>query len=596
MAEASHDMFSLTPFDFTIEVQGDHNPPFENYEKENVALKGKQDLFFEDLARQVENSTSCSGYGVLNQESGATEEPSQFIQQLGESFEFFPQPQPTQKTTNFLTSQTESDHQEPGNEITPPPSYSLLNLELLRNYLSGVKKLKGKQSGNTSNNEHHGKKISTEEIMRIAGARYIQFSDQMFDDYSMLMHPFGHALSGLSEEETRDVELTHLLLNAAEKVGSQQFERASSLLSRCEWIASQQGNSVQRIVHHFSVALRERIDRETGIFPKNSYLVQENISSNDGMGYELSMLKHHQELPFSQVMQFTTVQSLIENVGSAKRIHLIDLAIRSGVHWTAFMQALGERQQNPVQLLRITAIGSKEKSHLIEDVGQRLSSFAKSMDLPFSFKAVYVLDMNDIRQDMFEIRHDEALAIHSKLFLRTLLSRPICLENLMRVIKNLNPFIMVIQEVEANHNSPSFVNRFIEVLFFYSAYFDAFETCMDSGDEHRIRNEEILCSGIRNIVAMEGSERHARNVKLEVWRTFFARFKMVEVGFSESSLYQASLVAKQFPCGRSVNLHNNGKGLIVGWKGTPLHSVTAWKFGRERWRSFSKNNNSQNPK
>ncbi|KAF5726368.1 putative DELLA protein RGL2 [Tripterygium wilfordii] len=576
MAEASHDLFSLTPFDFTMGVQGDHNLPFDKYEKE--AMKGKRDLFFEDLPQQVDHSMSSSGYGVFNQESGAMEEPFQFSQQV-------------------LTSQTASDHQEPENESTPPPPYSLSSLELLRNYGSGVKKLRGKEfaSGNTNNNENHQKKPSTEEIMRIAGARYIQFSDQMYDDYSMLMHPFGHALSGLSDEETRDVELAHLLLNAAEKVGSQEFERASRLLSRCEWIASQQGNSVQRIVHHFSVALRERIDRETGTFAKKSYLVQEKTPSNDGLDYELSMLEHHQAIPFSQVMQFTAVQSLIENLGSAKKIHLIDLAIRSGVHWTAFMQALGEREQIPLQLLKITAIGSIEKSHQIEEIGKRLSSFAKSMNLPFSFKVVYVLDMNDIREEMFEIRYDEALAVHSKMFLRTLISRPSCLENLMRVIKNLNPCIMVIQEVEANHNSPSFVNRYIEALFFYSSYFDAVETCMDRRNEHTIRIEEILSSGIRNMVAMEGSERRSRNVKLEVWRAFFARFKMIEIGFSDSSLYQASLVAKQFPCGRSVNLHNNGKGLIVGWKGTPLHSVTSWKFGRERWRPFF-NYNFQNPK
>ena len=30
------------------------------------------------------------------------------------------------------------------------------------------------------------------------------------DDYYMTMHPFGFALSGVSEEETRDVELVHL--------------------------------------------------------------------------------------------------------------------------------------------------------------------------------------------------------------------------------------------------------------------------------------------------------------------------------------------------------------------------------------------------
>ncbi|KAI9181606.1 hypothetical protein LWI28_016615 [Acer negundo] len=100
--------------------------------------------------------------------------------------------------------------------------------------------------------------------MRVAGARYIHFSDQSFDDFSMVMHLFGYALSGLSEEETRDVELVHLLLAAAEKVSYQQYERASRLLSRCDWIAAERANSVQRVVYYFAEALRGRIDKETG--------------------------------------------------------------------------------------------------------------------------------------------------------------------------------------------------------------------------------------------------------------------------------------------------------------------------------------------
>ena len=80
----------------------------------------------------------------------------------------------------------------------------------------------------------------------------------------MPMHPFGSALLGLSEEETRDVELAHLLLASAETVGYQQYERASKLLLRCEWISSARANPAQRVVFHFAEVLQERIDKEFG--------------------------------------------------------------------------------------------------------------------------------------------------------------------------------------------------------------------------------------------------------------------------------------------------------------------------------------------
>ncbi|TYI51012.1 hypothetical protein E1A91_D12G144400v1 [Gossypium mustelinum] len=195
--------------------------------------------------------------------------------------------------------------------------------------------------------------------------------------------------------------------------------------------------------------------------------------------------------------------------------------------------------------------------------------------------------MEDIKEELFKIGNDESLVVFCPLVLRTMISRPTCLENLMRVMKNLNPTIVIVIEIEANHNSPSFVNRFIEALFFYSTFFDCLDTCLEHEGELRAGVESVLCNGIRNIVAMEGKERVVRSVKLEVWSAFFARFRMTELGFSESSLYQGSLVIKQFPSAASYcTLDKCGKSVIVGWKGTPVQSVSAWKFSRDRGRVF----------
>ena len=177
-------------------------------------------------------------------------------------------------------------------------------------------------------------------------------------------------------------------------------------------------------------------------------------------------------------------------------------------------------------------------------------SLKNPSNLPFSYKAVFVTDIAEIREDHFEIGEDEAMAVYSPYFLRSMVSRPDCMENLMRVIRNIKPVIMIVLEVEANHNSPSFVNGFIEALFFYSAYFDCLETCIKHEIECRMTIEAVLSEGIRDIVAMEGRERTVRNVKIDVWRRFFARYRMVETGFSESSLYHAHLVAKEFSFGK----------------------------------------------
>ncbi|XP_062030675.1 DELLA protein RGL1-like [Rosa rugosa] len=504
------------------------------------------------------------------------------------SFDFtFPTGQVTQPVEDgalFTHSQIGGSDIVETNKKMPPPQSSLATLELLNSYGSAFKKLrgerqrsskivKGKEDDQNSSYVVSGKqKLSIEEVMRVAGARFVQFSSQGYEDFYMSMHPFGYALSGLCEEETKDVELAHLLLAAAEKVGYQQFERASRLLLQCEWLASFKGTPVQKVVCYFAEALRERIEKETGLYTSKGN--EEMSHYVNGLGTNLAFIACHQEVPFHPVLQFAAIQTMIENVANESRIHLIDLEIRFGTQWTGLMEALAEREECPVELLTITAVGVRGKQN-IKETGERLTSVALSLNLPFQFKEVIVSDMQDINDRLFdEIEDDQALVVYAPLVLRTMIPRPRCLENLMRVMRNINPSLMVVIEVEANHNSPSFVNRFIDALFYHSAFFDCVETCMTEG-KGRVIMEGLLREGIRNIVAAEGSERVARSVKMDVWRAFFARFRMVEMSFSSTSLYQANEIAKKVSC---TTLDKNGKCLTVGWKGTPIHSLSAWKF------------------
>ncbi|KAJ4843049.1 hypothetical protein Tsubulata_037518 [Turnera subulata] len=599
-------LFSFTPFDFNGIPPGVYSD-VEGYEKEELVIKGKQDTLFsmEDLGQVY---PFCSEYGAYPDNTVAKglnyyKEKQQRQQQQQQS--------PSPARSNYLTlddyfgscfpapAQPMQEVKKLENVTKPCKATSNSSplssyLELLNNYGSGIKKMNMSPFGNSGDecNPETRKRLSTEEIIRVAGARYIQFSDQRCDEFSMLMHPFGYALSGLSDEETRDVELAHLLLAAAEKVGYQQYDRASRLLTRCDWIASQRSNPLQRVVYCFAEALRERIDEATGRFMAKELEGKVKCESlgHHGLSINLAGLAFHQNVPFNQIMHLTSIQAIIENIGSAKKLHVIDLAIRSGVQWTALMQALADREHRRLEHLKITALGLLPQKEEMEETGRRLDSFAKSMNFPFTFKVVYVSCMAQVKEELFETATDESVVVVSNMMLRTMIAAPECLENLMKVIQNLNPSIMLVGEVEANHSSPTFVNRFIEALFFYSAYFDCLETCWDHNIEHRSIIEANFSHGIKHIVAMEGADRIARNVQIEVWRAFFSRFRMVEVGFSESSLYQASLVLKQFPAASSsCTLEKNGKCLVLGWKGTPLHSLSAWKFSRERfWRSFVK--------
>ncbi|CAN1281524.1 DELLA protein GAI1 [Linum perenne] len=419
-------------------------------------------------------------------------------------------------------------------------------------------------------------RLSTEELFRIAGARFIQSYSKSGDLGTN--NPFKISFSGvLSDEELRNVELAEFLLTAAEKVGDGQFERAANLLIECDLRSSEAGDPVQRLVHYFSAALRERIYRQTG---KVEPVEKQAESVHKIMNQPREcFLEFHEKVPFGQVTQFAAIQAVVDSVAKATRIHIVDFNIKKGEQWTIFMQALVSREENPVDILKITSIGTIDKDTL-EETGQRLIDFAKAMALSFSYKIVMVEDLTELKENMFEIDYEEeSVVVLSDYLFSTLISSVGKLDYVMKVILKMKPCVMVMTEVESNNNSPIFVNRFVDVLFYTSAFFDCLEACMERDNPHRMFVEStIFGEAIKMVVANEGEDRGIRSVKMDVWRAYFGRFGMEEADLSFSCVYQAELVAKKLPSWKFCTVEVVEKSLIVGWKGTPTHSVTAWNF------------------
>lgn len=592
-------MFSLEQFNFG--GVPDNRMFLKGFDGEEERITGKQihlyqnegeremrgiDSFPSDFGFYVDNTADD---GLLWSNFQQEYQQHQLFSDLGISDEIVPPPlQPSYEELANLSDVRIGNHGLDEPKEKNSFSIPLTSLGILKNHGSGFRRLTGEKTKVPSNGTTWtkpetrvmgGQKLSTVDVLRLAGERFIQSPSQGAGDLSILSHPFGSSFFNLSDSETKDVELVQNLLSSAEKIGQQQYDRASKLLSLCDDLSSDAGNPVERVVYYFSKALREKIDLETGRITSKG-LGKKQLSDLEGLMVRANSatVGFHEKVPFSQICQFTGIQAIIEHVAEAKKIHFIDLDLRTGVHCAVLMQALASRSQCSVELLKISAVATNSKS-TIEETSERLKCFARTINLPFSFSLVMVSDMLDLKPDLFPLEDEEAVAINARYCLRAMLPMPDRLESLMRVLRNINPRIMVVAEVEASHNSPVFVNRFIEALFFFGAYFDCLEDCMDCNDPDRKTAESVnFNQGIRNIIAAEGEQRINRNVTISVWRAFFARYGMVEEELSTSSLYQASLVIKNFASGSSCTLHMDGKCLIVGWKGTPLHSLSAWKF------------------
>ncbi|WOH13063.1 hypothetical protein DCAR_0832572 [Daucus carota subsp. sativus] len=458
---------------------------------------------------------------------------------------------------------------------------SLASLELLNTFGCRLKRLRVEQGNNICYNAvsvPSRKELSTVDIIKVAMDKFLGLSSQSCGDPCMLVHS---GYSGLSSEIDDEVEPVLFLLASADKVANEQFDRARKLLSMCRHLASCTGSPVQRLVYYFAQALEEKINRKLGIVSsegrddcKRWLLSLEEAT----ITLQPPLVAFGLAVPSCLVYKSAGIQSILEAMASATRIHLIDLGLRNGMHWPFLMQALAVRHECPIESLTITALVTSSEE-MIKDTGKRLSQFAYTLGLNFYFKIARVPDINDIKEDSFEIGAGERIGVYSSMLMRNVVGQLGQFETLMRVLKNLHPAVMVMIELEAETTSADFMDRFIGGLIHYSALFDAVDLCLGDSNPQRMPMEGYyFCPGIRQIVTFDVEERAAWDLKIKDWRALFNSFNIVEKELSSSSLYQASLVIKNSSFSSLCTLSMDGKSLLSEWRGTPLFTLSAWEF------------------
>ncbi|CAI0442182.1 unnamed protein product [Linum tenue] len=412
----------------------------------------------------------------------------------------------------------------------------------------------------------------TNEIIKLAGARVLQSRSpaQGID--------VPHLLTGLTNEESKNVELMEYLLECAEHVGKGKFELALQVLDLCTRLSSQTGNPIQRVGYYFSSALRQRIELQKT--RRGGGLEEEDDHHAAVTLPDKSVMEYRNSVPFYSASQLAAVQILMENLDGEKRIHVVELRICSGVMMIALMQALSS-SPNSIEMLRITALAhDATEERFIHGSGRRLVGFARGIGLPFSFNVVRIWEPpSAAHKDKLGLEPREATVVLSQYALSRMVAKPNRLEAMMKLIRSIRPRVMVVIELEANHNAPDFGHRFVETLFTAGAYFDCLATCMEEKEEARAVMESwYLNDRIRNILVAEGEKRVVRDVKIGVWRKYFARFGMLEISVRGLGLQHANLMVRSSPFAGSYLVALDRKSLMIGWKDMPLLSVSAWKF------------------
>ncbi|CAH9144516.1 unnamed protein product [Cuscuta epithymum] len=374
------------------------------------------------------------------------------------------------------------------------------------------------------------------------------------------------------------VDLQSLLIICAQSIADAHYKDAQEQLKLIRQYSSPTGSANQRLAHAFAEGLEARL---TGtwpqLYPSSSFRNKISIS-------ELQKSYLSSSMPFMRIVIFFANKMIYEVASRGASLHIIDFGILLGIQWPTLIRDLSQRPGGPPKL-RITGIELPQPgfrpSQMLAETGCRLAKYCKCFGVPFEYNAISETNWETIKVGDLKLTSGEVVAVNCIDRFRRLLDETVCgadcpRDNVLNLIRDINPQIFVHSVLNASHSSPFFVNRFREALFFYSALFDILEAVFPAQDSQRLNFEQSFVGPtINNIVACEGMERLERPEAYKQWqrRTMRAGFKPLPI----NPQIVKELREKGKEAGHKDFLYaEDGHWVLQGWKGRILTGTSAW--------------------
>jgi DELLA protein len=382
------------------------------------------------------------------------------------------------------------------------------------------------------------------------------------------------------EDEYAAIRLVHLLVTCANLIEKGDYLAALRNLAEARTALATTVSTaagIGRVASHFVDALDQRLCTASA---------DRFVAAPDVGEYR----QYYEAGPYLKFAHFTANQAILEAFEGCDRVHVLDLAIMRGVQWPALIKTLSLRPGGP-PALRITGVGPPRSHDVLNKVGNQLTDFARSVNVPFSFCGVTANSLDDALQPwMLQLFPGETLAVNSICQLHRLLvdldaastSLPSPINTILRRIAAMQPKVFTVVEQEANHNQPSLMERFTNALFYYSAVFDS----MEAISAHRRTNtsggigaDAYLKREIFDIVCGEGSARVERHEPFNFWHARLGRAGFAQAPLGPSAIVQAEALLRGFS-GAGYRVQEQGGCLKLAWNGHPLFTTSVWHAAR----------------
>ncbi|KAJ8541569.1 hypothetical protein K7X08_002385 [Anisodus acutangulus] len=368
-----------------------------------------------------------------------------------------------------------------------------------------------------------------------------------------------------------------MLFSCAAAIQDGNIEQASFMINELRQMVPIQGDPLERTAAYMVEALAARMATSgKGLY--KALKCKEAPSSE-----RLSAMQVLFEVcPYFRFGFMAANGAILEAFKDEKRVHIIDFDINQGSQYYTLFQTLASMPGMPPHL-RLTGVDDPESVQRAiggpNVIGLRLAELAKDLNISFEFQAV-PSNPALVTPEMLNRRPGEAVVVNFAFQLHHMPDESVSTVNqrdqLLRMVKSLNPKLVTVVEQDMNTNTAPFLQRFAEVYNYYSAVFESLDATLSRDSRERLNVErQCLARDIINIVACEGLERIERYEVAGKWRA-----RMMMAGFNPCTISRnvydsIQNVIKQYS--ERYKLKEEAGALHFGWEEKTLTVASAWK-------------------
>ncbi|KAF8645834.1 hypothetical protein HU200_066079 [Digitaria exilis] len=381
-----------------------------------------------------------------------------------------------------------------------------------------------------------------------------------------------------SKAKSDVVDLGALLIRCAQAVAAGSVMPAQELLKQIRQHASSTGDATQRLAQCFSKGLEARL-AGTGSQLCLSGMADRTLVVEYLKAYKLYMAA----CCFNRVALFFNIMTIENAMAGKSKLHIVDFGPHHGFQWAGLLRWMSSREGGPPEV-KITAINRLQPKSCpaegIDDTGHRLGKCALEFGVPFKFHAI-TAKWETICADNLNTDVDEVLVVND-LFNFSILTdesiyfdRPSPRDVVLNNIRKMRPDVFIQGVVNSSYGT-SFLARFREAVFYYSALFDMLDATIPREDNMRLVLEQgMLGHSVLNVIACEGMELMYRPEKYRQWQVRNQRAGLRQLPL-KPNIIQVLKEKVMKDHHKDFFVGEDGQWLLQGWMGRILYAHSTW--------------------